>query len=293
MLDIQEILKKVSLIEIKTRKVVNELLAGEYQSTFKGQGVEFMDVRPYQPGDDFRTIDWNVTSRHGDLYVKQYHEEREQTLLFAVDVSGSLRFGTTGRLKSEVLAEVVALLAFSAVRNQDRVGLLLFSDQVELFIPPRKGREHVLRLIREIIYFQPKGKGTDFDNAIAALSRLFPRRATVFLCSDFLGLPGRSLSVLSRRHDVTAVAVEDPAEAELPATGWVEWADPETGHHGWADTSSPRLREKFKTLRAKQRQMTVQHLRRNGVDVIALSTASDVVRPLVAFFRRRERRRVA
>jgi len=293
MLDIQEILKKVSLIEIRTRKVVNELLAGEYQSTFKGQGVEFMDVRPYQPGDDFRTIDWNVTSRTGELFVKQYHEEREQTLLFAVDVSGSLRFGTTGRLKSEVLAEVVALLAFSAVRNQDRVGLLLFSDRVELFIPPRKGREHVLRLIREIIYFQPAGRGTDFDGALAALSRLFPRRATVFLCSDFLSLPGRALSVMARRHDVTAICVEDPAETELPATGWIEWSDPETGRHGWADTSSPRLREKFKNLRTRQRQMTVAHLRRHGVDLVSLSTAADVVRPLVAFFRRRERRRAA
>ena len=293
MLDIQEILKKVSLIEIRTRKVVNELLAGEYHSTFKGQGMEFMDVRPYQPGDDFRTIDWNVTSRTGDLHVKQYHEEREQTILFAVDVSGSLRFCTTGRLKSEVLAEVVALLAFSAVRNQDRVGLLLFSDRVELFIPPRKGREHVLRLVREIIYFTPAGRGTDFDGALAALSRLFPRRATVFLCSDFLDLPGRALGVLARRHDVTAVSVEDPAELDLPPAGWMEWMDPETGRHGWADTSSARLRQRFAALRARQRQLMIQHLRRGGLDHVALSTREDVVRPLLAFFRRREKRRAA
>lgn len=293
MLDIQEILKKVSLIEIKTRKVVNELLAGEYHSTFKGQGVEFMDVRPYQPGDDFRTIDWNVTSRHDELFVKQFHEEREQTLLFAVDVSGSLRFGTTGRLKSEVLAEVVALLAFAAVRNGDRAGLLLFSDQVELFIPPRKGREHVLRLIREIIYFEPKGRGTDFDGALAALSSLFPRKATVFLCSDFLSLPGRTLTVMARRHDVTAISVADPAEQELPASGWIEWMDPETGRNGWADTSSPALRARYKAVRSKQQAMVLQHLRRSGVDVIPLDTATDVVRPLMAFFRRRERGRVA
>ncbi len=293
MLDIQEILKKVSLIEIKTRKIVNELLAGEYQSSFKGQGMEFMDVRPYQPGDDFRTIDWNVTSRTGSLHVKQYHEEREQTIIFAVDVSGSLRFGTTGRLKSEVLAEVVALLAFSAVRNQDRVGLMLFSNKVELFIPPRKGRDHVLRLVREIIYFTPGGKGTDFDNALAALSRLFPRRATVFLCSDFLELPGRSFGVMARRHDITAIAVDDPSELELPKSGWLEWVDPETGRNGWCDTSDKKLRTRFAAMRARQRQMVLQHFRKNGVDLITLSTARDVVRPLVAFFRKRERRRAA
>ena len=293
MLDIQEILKKVRLIEIKTRKAVNDVLAGQYHSTFKGQGMEFADVRQYQPGDDFRSIDWNVTSRTGELHVKQFHEEREQTLLFAIDVSGSLRFGTTGRLKSEVLAEACALLSFAATRSQDRVGLLLFSDRVELYLPPRKGSEHVLRLVREILYFQPEGRGTDFSGAFSAINRLLPRKATVFLCSDFLAPLGKGLPVLARRHDVTAIYVEDPAELVLPATGWVEWADPETGRHGWANTSSSALRRRFHEARLRQKQLLLQAFSRADVRAITLSTSTDVVAPLVAYFRARTRRRIA
>lgn len=293
MLDIPEILKKVRLIEIRTKKAVNEVLAGEYHSLFKGQGVEFRDVRLYQPGDDFRTIDWNVTSRTGELHVKQFHEERQRTLLFAVDVSPSLRFGTTGRLKSEVLAEVAALLAFSAIRSQDRVGLLLFSDRVELFLPPKKGVEHVLRLVREIMYFEPKGRSTDFQEAFSALNRLLPRRATVFLCSDFQGALGTGLKVLARRHDLIAVCVEDPAEVSLPPSGWVEWVDPETGRHGWADTSSQKLRKRFHAARLRQRHLLAQAFYRSGVDALTLSTGADVVPPLVALLRQRARRRSA
>ncbi len=293
MLDIQEILKKVRLIEIRTRKAVNEVLAGEYHSLFKGQGVEFRDVRLYQPGDDFRTIDWNVTSRTGELHVKEFHEERQRTLVFAVDVSPSLRFGTAGRLKSEVLAEVCALLAFSAIRSQDRVGLLLFSDRAELFLPPRKGVEHVLRIVREIMYFDPVGRGTDFGEALSALNRLLPRRATVFLCSDFLGPLGRGLSVMARRHDLIALCVEDPAEIRLPATGWLEWADPESGRHGWVRTDSPSLRKRFHAARLRQRHQLAEAFFRAGVDAVTFSTASDVVPPLVALLRQRARRRAA
>ena len=290
MLDIQEILKKVRLIEIRTRKAVNEVMAGQYLSSFKGQGMEFSDVRLYQPGDDYRTIDWNVTSRTGELHVKQFHEERERTLLFAVDVSGSLRFGTSGRLKSEVLAEVAALLAFSAIRSQDRVGLLLFSDRVELYIPPRKGREHVLRIVREIIYFEPRGKGTDLAHAFSALNRLMPRRATVFLCSDFMGSFGKGLPVLARRHDVTAVWVFDPAENDLPASGWLEWEDPETGRHGWSPTSSKSLRQRFHRSRIRQEQSIRETLRRAGVGTVRLDTRGDVLMPLLAHLRERGRR---
>jgi uncharacterized protein (DUF58 family) len=293
MLDIQEILKKVRLIEIWTRKAVNDVLAGQYHSAFKGHGMEFNDVRLYQPGDDYRTIDWMVTSRTGDLHVKQFNEERQQTLLFAVDVSGSLRFGTAGRLKSEVLAEACALLAFSALRSQDRVGMLLFSDRVELFIPPRKGREHVMRLIREIMYFEPTGKGTDFSVAFSAINRLMPRKATVFLCSDFMASLGRGLPVLARRHDVTALYVEDPAEMDLPPSGWVEWLDPETGRYGWTHSSPASLRKRFHDTRLRQRQLFLQSILSVGVPAVALSTGGDAVTALVAYFRSRGRRHAA
>jgi uncharacterized protein (DUF58 family) len=293
MLDIQEILKKVRLIEIRTRKAVNDVLAGQYHSAFKGHGMEFNDVRLYQPGDDYRSIDWRVTSRTGELHVKQFDEERQQTLLFAVDVSASLRFGTAGRLKSEALAEAVALLAFSAVRSQDRVGMVLFTDRVELFIPPRKGREHVLRLIREVMFFEPKSRGTDFGNAFAAISRLMPRKATVFLCSDFQAPLGKGLPVMARRHDVTALLVEDRAELTLPPSGWVEWVDPETGRHGWTDTSSHKLRRRFHETRLRQKQLLLQSLLRAGVPAVNLETDRDVLGPLVSYFRNRGRRTVA
>ncbi len=293
MLDIREILKKVRLIEIRTRKAVKEVLAGQYHSAFKGQGMEFADVRLYQPGDDYRAIDWMVTSRTGELHVKQFEEERQQTLLFAVDVSGSLRFGTAGRLKSEVLAEAVALLAFSALRSQDRVGMLLFSDRVELYIPPRKGREHILRLIREVMYFEPKGRGTDFSAAFSALNRLIPRKATVFLCSDFLAPLGRGLPVLARRHDVTALFVEDPGETQIPAAGWVEWVDPETGRNGWSRTSSAELRRRFHETRLRQKHLLLQSLLRAGVPTVSLETGADVLTPIVAYFRGRGGRHAA
>ena len=293
MLDIAEILTKVRLIEIRTRKAVKDILAGQYHSAFKGQGIEFNDVRLYQPGDDYRSIDWMVTSRTGELHVRQYNEERQQTLLFVMDVSGSLRFGTAGRMKSEVLAEAVALLAFSALRSQDRVGMLLFSDRVELFIPPRKGREHVLRLIREVMYFEPKGRGTDFSIAFAAVSHLMPRKATVFLCSDFLAALGRGLPVLARHHDVTALHVEDPAELDLPPSGWVEWVDPETGRNGWTHTSSAVLRRRFRDTRLRQKQLLLQALLRAGVPTVGLGTGGDVLTPLVNYFRSRGRSRVA
>lgn len=293
MLDIQEILKKVRAIEIHTRKAVNELLAGRYHSAFKGTGMEFSDVRPYQPGDDYRAIDWNVTSRTGQVFIKQFHEERQQTLLFAVDASASMRFGTSVRLKSEVVAEVCALLAFSAIRNQDQVGLFLFTEGQELYLPPRKGREHVLRLVRELLYFEPAGRGTDFSAAFSTLSKVLHRKATVFLCSDFLSPMGPGLAAMARRHDLTAVWVEDAAESQIPRTGWMEIFDPETGKKGWVDTSSKVLSERFATARQRQRGEVGQALARSGTDVIRLGTDGEILRPLLAYFQTRARRRAA
>lgn len=293
MLDIQEILKKVRAIELHTRKAVNELLAGRYHSAFKGSGMEFSDVRPYQPGDDYRAIDWNVTSRTGQIFVKQFHEERQQTIVFAVDASASMRFGTALRLKSEVVAEVCALLAFSATRNQDRVGLYLFTGARELYIPPTKGREHVLRLVRELLYFEPTGRGTDFPAAFSTLSKLLHRKATVFLCSDFLSPMGPGLAAMARRHDLTAVWVEDAAECRMPRTGWMELFDPETGRKGWVDTSSKSLSTRFAGARERQRTEVAQALARAGADVIRLGTDGDILKPLLGYFQNRARRRVA
>jgi len=290
LIDIQEILKKVRYIEIRTRKMVNEVFAGRYQSAFKGTGMEFSDVRLYQPGDDFRSIDWNVTSRTGEVHVKQFQEEREMTILFAVDVSPSMRFGTHERMKSEVVAEVCALLAFSAVRNQDRVGLLLFSGEIELYIPPRKGREHVLRIIREVLYFEPKGRGTDFPQAFSTLSSLLPRRGTLFLCSDFLSPLSTGFPVLCRRHDVTSIWVEDPAERELPPSGWVEVVDPESGTTTWADLGSGSLRNRYRETRGRQRTSIRESILRSGSDLIHLSTGEDFTVPLIRFFQERARR---
>jgi uncharacterized protein (DUF58 family) len=293
MLDIQEILKKVRAIELHTRKAVNELLAGRYHSAFKGTGMEFSDVRPYQPGDDYRAIDWNVTSRTGQVFVKQFHEERQQTIVFAVDVSASMHFGTSLRLKSEVVAEVCALLAFSATRNEDRVGLYLFTEGRELYLPPGKGREHILRLVRELLYFEPAGRGTDFPAAFSTLSKLLHRKATVFLCSDFLSPMGPGLAAMARRHDLTAVWVEDAAESKIPRTGWMELFDPETGRKGWVDTSSKTLHRRFAGARERQRAEVSQALARAGADVIRLGTDGDLLKPLLAYFQTRAHRRVA
>ena len=293
MLDIQEILRKVRLIEILTRKAVNERLAGTYQSAFKGMGVEFSDVRPYQPGDDFRLIDWNVTSRTGQVFIKQFHEERQMTLLFAVDVSASMHFGTTGRLKSQAVAEVCALLAFSAIRNQDKVGLLLFSEGVELYLPPRKGREHVLRLIREVLYFTPRSRGTNFEGLYSSISKLLTRRASVFICSDFMASLGRGLPALAKHHDLTAVWIEDPTELELPRSGWTEIIDPETGGKGWVNLSSRKLAESYRKLASKRQKDIRQAILKSGADMLQLQTGADPVMPLIAYMQARAKRKAA
>jgi len=292
MLQIEEILKKVKRLEIKSRKAVAEKLSGAYHSTFKGRGIEFLDVRPYQPGDDFRSIDWNVTSRTGELHIKQFFEEREQTIIFAVDVSASMRFGTRERLKSEAMAEAVALLAFAAAMNNDRVGLILFTEDVELYLPPKKKREHILRLVRELLYFTPAKKGTDYDRTLAAIARIFPRKASFFFCSDFMKTPSfNGFRILSKKHDLTLISVEDPAERKLPDSGWIECEDPESGEWGFVNTSSEAARRRFKVYSDAESGHFVSQTKKSNIPLIELSTDREVLPCLEKYFLERAKRR--
>jgi uncharacterized protein (DUF58 family) len=283
-------------IEIRTRRLVNTLFSGDYKSSFKGRGIEFLDVREYLPGDDVRTIDWKVTARFGRPYVKKFAEERELVVILLVDASGSDRFGTKRVLKLEQAAQVAATLAFSAIRNNDKVGLVFFTDKIEKYVPPRKGRSHVLRLIRDILYFQPENRGTDPKRALEFLMHVLKRRAIVFFISDFLGDGFTSaelkqpLGIAARKHDLVAVSVNDPAEDELPKLGLVELEDAETGQLAAVDTREPRLRRWFGDWRAARQADRKQLLRRLGVDHIAISTADDFTKQLHKFFQQRARR---
>ncbi len=288
----KELARKIRYIEIYTNKAVNDVLAGEYHSVFKGRGMEFDEVREYTPGDEIRTIDWNVTARMGHPYVKRFVEERELTVMFLVDLSASGAFGSTGKLKSELAAEVCALLAFSAIKNNDKVGLVIFTDAIELYIPPKKGASHVLRLIREVLGFRPRGKGTDIVCALDFLGRVMHRRAVVFLLSDFLaeGFEKR-LRVAARRHDLIAVPVADPRELELPDAGLIELEDAETGELVLVDTSDEGFRKRY-AAQAREREARLRELFHSaGIDSIPVRNGKDPVRDLVVFFRRRERRR--
>ncbi|HEV8337346.1 MAG TPA: DUF58 domain-containing protein [Candidatus Polarisedimenticolia bacterium] len=287
----QEILKKVRRIEIRTNRLVNESLAGEYHSVFKGRGMEFDEVREYTPGDDIRTIDWNVTSRMGHPFVKKYVEERELTVMLLVDASASGDFGTVAGTKRGVAAEVCALLAFSAIRNNDRVGLLVFTDREERYVPPRKGRNHVLRVIREVLTFEPTGKRTDLTLALESLSRGVRRRSVAFVVSDFLDSGfERALRIANRKHDLIAVSLSDPREMELPAIGILELEDAETGRTLVVDTWDRRVRERF-AAEARDRAETRRRLfRQNKVDAVELTTGQPYDVPLVRFFHERARR---
>ena len=286
-----EILKKVRQIQIRTRKTVNDVLAGRYSSVFKGRGMEFDEVREYQPGDDIRTIDWNVTARTGHPYVKRFVEERELTVMLVVDVSGSGAFGSTERLKSELAAELCALVAFSAIRNNDKVGLILFTGQVELFVPPKKGKRHVLRVIRELLYFTPARRETDIGAALEYLNRITTRRAVVFLVSDFIAAGyDRHLTLANRRHDLVAVALTDPRELALPRIGLVELEDAETGERMVIDTWSRRTVRGYARAAAAQLDERRRLFRRLGVDTIEINTGAPYVPELIKFFRMRERR---
>ncbi len=287
-----EILRKVRRIEITTRGLVNEVFSGEYHSVFQGRGMNFAEVREYQYGDDIRSIDWNVTARTGTPFVKVFEEERELTVMLVVDVSASGNFGTRVRMKGDVAVEICALLAFSAIKNNDKVGLILFSDRIEKFVPPRKGRRHVLRVLRELLYHRPDRSGTDIRMALEYLTRVTRRRAVVFLVSDFLaGGFGRALNIAGRRHDTIAVRVRDRREAELPPIGLVEFEDAETGERFVVNTSDRSFQEAFVRNRAAVEEELERTLRHGKVDLIDVRADRPYVRPLMRFFKERERRR--
>ncbi len=288
----KEILKQVRRIEIRTTRLVNDLFGGEYRSVFKGQGIEFADVREYVPGDDIRTIDWNVTARSQRPFVKKFVEERELTVVFVVDMSGSQFFGTAGRLKSEVAAEITALLAFSAVRNKDKVGLLIASDQVEKYIPVKKGRTHVLRVVREILYFQPRHRGTRLEMALEYLNRVLTRTAVVFLISDFMdeGFE-KPLRIMSQRHDLIAIHLWDPRERSLPAVGLIEAEDPETGKRLLIDTSDSHFRRAYEALGQEGEEGLNRLFKSFGIDRVVIDISQPYAEPLMKLFRAREKRR--
>ncbi len=287
----REVLEKVRRIEITTRSMVRETFAGHYSSIFKGRGMEFDEVREYQPGDDIRTIDWNVTARTGWLHVKKYVEERELTVLIIFDASGSFDFGTRLRLKRELAAEVGAVLAFSAIRNNDKVGLLIFTDKIEGFIPPRKGTKHVLRIIREILHFKPSSRGTDISQALEYAMRVVKRHSVMFLISDFRDKNyERALTVANRKHDVVAVTIGDPSEHGIPPVGLIEVEDGESAERVILDLRSQRSASLFRDLNSRLAEERQAVLSRARVDEISLDTERDYAEPLVRFFRERERR---
>src|SRR4051794_22485483 len=286
-----EILKKIRALEIKTRGLVETAFAGNYHSVFKGRGMNFEDVREYQPGDEIRAIDWNVTARLGSPFVKKFTEERELTVMLIVDVSASGNFGSAAQSKRELAAEVACLLAFSAIRNNDKVGLLLFSDRLELFIPPKKGRSHTLRIIREILFFEPAGRGTNAAAALDYLNNVVTRRAVVFFISDFQTNDfSRELSVSGRRHDFIALHIQDEREETLPNVGIITLEDAETGDQIEINATDTKVRTQFAELAQAQLRETVRVLRQHRIDRIDLRTGDDYLPALRSFFKQRERR---
>lgn len=295
----REILNKVRQVEIRTHRLVDDTLAGHYQSVFKGRGMNFDKVREYVPGDEVKTIDWNVTARMGRPFVKRYTEERELTILLMMDVSASGDFGSRAQSKRELLAELGSVLAFSAVRNNDKVGLVLFTDEVELYIPPGKGRTHILRVIREILYFQPRSRRTDYLPVLDFVNQVVRRRAVSFLVSDFcfvgdfdasLETMRPKLQALNKRHDVVAVAVSDPRETELPNIGLITIEDSETGEQVELDTSREEVRTAFAELAKEQRRKLKRGILSTGVDLLELGTDREYLPALLGFFKNRERR---
>jgi len=286
-----DVLRQVRQLEIRSRRLVQDVLAGEYSSVFKGRGVEFADVRPYLPGDDVRTIDWRVTARTGAPYVRRYTEERELTVLFLIDHSASDAFGTRRRTKAELATEVSAVLALAAVRNNDRVGAILFSDRVERFVAPAKGKRHVLRVIREMVSFEPSGTGTDLAAAFEFAMRVLKRRAVVFVFSDWMaGAYDRALETVARRHDTIGVHLVDERDVRLPDVGLVALRDPERGDWRWVDSARADVRDAFGRAATARDAAVARRLRAAGADLIRLRTAEGYVAPLLGFFRRRERR---
>jgi uncharacterized protein (DUF58 family) len=291
-MDTRDILRRVRRIEIRTRRLVEEVFAGQSESVFKGRGMEFSEVRPYLPGDEVRDIDWNVTARMGLPFVKRFTEERELTVMLAVDVSGSLEFGSASVSKRELAAEIAALLAFSALKNADRIGLVLFSDRLELYVPPRKGRTQVLRIVRELLTHGIEGRGTNWASGLDFMNRVVRRRSVVFVISDFLTpIDPKLFRITSRRHDLIALWIEDPREAVLPAVGRIVVEDLETGRRRSLNTSDAKVRESYRAARADSRTRAQRAFAQTHTDAVPLSTATSYLPPLMRFFNERRRRR--
>jgi len=287
----KELLKQVRQIEIRTKGLVNHVFSGEYHSVFKGRGIEFSEVREYQFGDDIRNIDWNVTARFGHPFIKIFEEERELTVILIVDLSGSLLFGSLEKTKQQVAAELSAILAFSAMKNNDKVGLILFTDKIEKFVPPRKGRSHVLRIIREVLSFEAKGKTTDIRLALEYMNRAIKKRSIAFLISDFIDSGyEKILRTVGKKHDLVGLVLNDVRENQVPAIGIIKFKDAETGDERWIDTSDPRVQKKVTEERQRRLLARKSLFLSSRLDSIEINTDENYVKPLVQFFRLRERR---
>lgn len=288
-MEANELLKKIRKIEIKTRGLSQNIFAGEYHSAFKGRGMIFSEVREYQPGDDIRDIDWNVTARQNKPYVKVYEEERELTVMLLVDVSGSRNFGACGEIKKERMAEIAATLAFSSIQNNDKVGVIFFSDKIEKFIPPKKGKKHILLIIREIINFEPESNGTNIDVALQFMTNAIKKRCSAFLISDFIDDHDyfKSMSIANRKHDLASIQVYDRRDAEMPNVGLIRVKDLETGSDHWLDTSSSSTRKAYAKAWYDRQQRLASVTTRSGVDLASVTTDEDFVKALLGLFRRR------
>ena len=290
-MEASELLKKVRKIEIKTKGLSRNIFAGEYHSAFKGRGMAFSEVREYQFGDDIRNIDWNVTARYGHPFIKIFEEERELTVMLLVDVSGSRDFGTVERMKKNVIIEIAAILSFSAISNNDKIGVIFFSDQIEKFIPPKKGRTHTLRIIRELIEFEPVSRKTDISVALRYLTNAMKRRVTAFIISDLMDNPAsmeQALSIANNKHDMVGLRIYDEREAELPSVGMIKFKDAETGEYLWVDSSSRNVRETYRKHWSERNKQLDSLLKKTGLDYANISTREDYVKSLVALFKKRE-----
>jgi uncharacterized protein (DUF58 family) len=287
-METSDLLKKVRKIELKTRGLSNHIFAGEYHTAFKGRGMAFSEVREYQPGDDIRTIDWNVTARFNTPFIKVFEEERELTVMLIIDVSGSKNFGTQKQMKQELVTELSAVLAFSAIQNNDKIGVIFFSDKVEKFIPPKKGKSHILRIIRELIAFEPENKGTDIGEALRYFNNVIKKRAVCFVISDFMGDNFEApLKIANKKHDVVTIRINDKREEELPDIGLIQMKDAETGEVKWIDTGNKSIRQNYKKNYLRNKEEVNQLFKNSGVDTIQLRTDMDYIKPLIQFFKRR------
>lgn len=287
----KELIKQVRQIEIRTKGLVNEVFSGEYHSVFKGRGMEFSEVREYHVGDDIRNIDWNVTARFGSPFIKIFEEERELTVMLLIDMSGSLMFGSTEKTKKRIAAELSAILAFSALKNNDKVGLVLFTDQIEKFVPPRKGKSHVLRIIREILSFEPRGNQTNLKGALEYFNHTIKKKSIAFLISDFMDEGyEKIIKIVGKKHDLIGVVLEDLREKELPKAGLIKLRDAETGEIRYIDTSSKIVRDEFYTYRRFNEEKRNELFLKSRIDKIDIDTDKSYIKPLVDFFRVREKR---